>query len=90
MRPYLCPFCKLGHIDILKHIGACPPALVQLSEDPDMIRMRTEHPDVLVDESIEQVKALYAKSNRALKPEQIEFLRQNGLKNLRYLRGEGA
>lgn len=89
MKPHICPFCKLGIIDPLKHVGQCPPALVQLSDEPDMVRMRTEHPDVLVDESIEQVKAAYAKANRALTPEQIEFLRQNGLKNLRYLRGEG-
>lgn len=87
MKPHLCPFCRLGFIDILQHIGNCPPAVVQLSEEPDMIRMRTEHPDVLVAESIEQVKAMYAKVNRALTAEQIEFLRQNGLKNLRYLRG---
>ena len=90
MRPYLCPFCKLGYVDILKHVGACAPAVIQLSDAPDMVRMRTEHPDVLVEEALEQVKAAYAKAGRELSLAQLDFLKQNSLRNLRYLRGEGA
>ena len=88
MRPHLCPFCKLGYVDILKHVGHCAPALIQLSDHPDMVRMRTEHPDVLVNEAIEAVKAAYAKAGRQLTPDQIEMLRQHAMKNVKHLRGE--
>lgn len=62
--------------------------MIQLSEQPDMVRMRTEHPDVLVDEAIIAVKEIYAKAGRDLTADQEKLLRDNSMKNLKYLRGE--
>lgn len=88
-RPHTCPFCKLTFVDMLKHVGKCNPALVQLSEQPDLVRVRTEDPNVLVDEAVAQMKVLYEKRGRELNATEEAELRAQALANIKFLRGEG-
>lgn len=87
MRPHECPFCKMNYHEILKHVGNCAAALVQISDHPDFKRMRTEHPDVLADEAVAAVRAMLQRHGKILSEERAALIRRQCIENLKHLRG---